>query len=281
VKSARVIAVTVTVAAAILLLGACDRERVLTFGLPTIIGTAVYDTTYHGNRTLVYADVENTRLLPIVTANSESLEVEGFSSGGEHMWSSSWQKETKLKAGDTCVLRVYQSEGTAESEKLVIPERPRITSPADTFVLEQGHSLELAWTGTAGIDRYEINLQMQYEYTDTSHYSSYFYLDTTFTMPGTATDFTLPASFIFPPDVDTLHYGDGTVHIQAVCGPNIGHECKGNVTGHGGGYFLASSEDYGSFAIGEFWRAARPRPRTPAEQARRMVERFKKEMDSR
>lgn len=278
-KGARV--VVVIVAAVILLPGACDRKTVLTFGLPTIIGTAVYDTTGHGNRTLVYADVENTRLLPVVAANGESLDVEGYSSNGEYMWSSSWQKETRIESGDTCVLYVYQSDGTAESDKLVIPGKPRITSPDSNFVLEQDHPLALAWTGTAGIDRYEIEFEIEYDYYDTAGDYHYFYLDTTVVLPGTTTDFTLPASSIFPSYVDSVYYGYGSVDIQAVCGPCVGHECKGNVKGHGAGYFLASSGDYGSFAIGEYWRAARPRPRTPLEQARRMVERFKKQMDSR
>jgi hypothetical protein len=271
--------IVVTVAAVVLLLGACDRKTVLTFGLPTIIGAAVYDTTSHGNRTFVYADVENTRLLPIVAANNESLDVGGYSSDGEYMWSSSWRKETKLKPGDTCVLYVYQSDGTAESNELVVPERPRITSPDSNFVLEQGHPLALAWTGTAGIDRYEIEFQIEYSYYDTSHHYRYFSLDTTAVLPGATADVTLPASSIFPSYVDSVYYGDVSVYIQAVCGPCIGHECKGNVKGHGAGYFLASSEDYGSFAIGDYWRAARPRPRSPIEQSRRMVERFKKEMN--
>jgi hypothetical protein len=278
-KSARVIAVTV--AAVILLLGACDRKVVLTFGLPTIIGTAVYDTTALGNRTLVYAEVSNTRLLPVVAANSESLDVGSFSSSGEYMWSSIWQKQTRLESGDTCVLRVYQSDGSAESDRLVIPDKPHITSPDSNFVLEQGRPLALAWTGTAGTDRYEIELNLEYYYLDSSQAQHSFYLDTTVVLPGTTTSFALPASTIFPSYVDFVYSGQVYFYVYAVCGPCIGHECKGNVKGHGGGYFLASSEDYGAYAIGDSWRAARPRPRTPIEQARRMVERFKKEMDSR
>ena len=277
-KSARI--VLVTVAAAILLLGSCDRKVVLTFGLPTIISTAVYDTTAHGNRTLVYVEVDNTRLLPVVAANSESLDVESYTSSGEYMWSSTWQKETKLKSGDTCVLHVYQSDGTAESDKLVIPDSPHITSPDTNFVLEQGRPLALTWTGTTGIDRYEIELHLEYYYQDSSQVHHTFSLDTTVVLPGATTDFALPASTIFPPYVDFVYYGDVYFYVYAVSGPCIGHECKGNVKGHGGGYFLASSEDYGAFAIGDSWRAARPRPRTPIEQARRMVERFKEGMDS-
>ena len=278
-KSARVI--VVIVAAAILALGACDRKVVLTFGLPTVIGTAVYDTTAHGNRTLVYAEVANTRLLPVVAANSESLDVENFSSSGEYMWSSIWEKETGLESGDTCVLHIYQSDGTAESDRLVIPDKPRITSPGSNFVLEQGRPLALAWTGTAGIDRYEIELHLEYYYYDSSQAHHSFYLDTTVVLPGTTTDFALPASTIFPSYVDFVYYGQVYFYVHAVCGPCIGHECKGNVKGHGGGYFLASSEDYGAYAIGDSLKAALPRPRTSIEQARRMVERLKQEMNSR
>lgn len=278
-KGARVI--VVTVAAVILLLGACDRKVVLTFGLPTIVGTAVNDTTGQENRTLVYADVDNTHMLPVVTANSESLDVSGYSSGGEYMWSSTWQKATKLEAGDTCVLHVYQSDGTAESDKLVIPRQPRITSPDTSFVLLKGNPLALAWTGTAGVDRYEIEFDIEYQYYDTSRYYHYFYLDTTAVLPGTTTDFTLPASTIFPSFVDSVYYGYVSVMVQAVSGPCVGRECKGNVKGHGMGYFLALGYDNAYIPIGDYWQAARPRPRTPIEQARRMVERFRKEMDSR
>ena len=268
-------------AAAVLLLAACDRKMVLTFGLPTIIGSAVNDSTDYGERTLIYADVENTHLLPVVAANSESLDVEDYSSSGEYMWSSYWQKETKLEAGDTCVLHVYQSDGAAESDKLVIPRQPRITSPDTSFVLLKGNPLALTWTGTAGIDRYEIEFDIQYEYYDTSQYYHDFALDTSFVLPGTTTDFTLPASSIFPSYVDSAYYGDVSVNVQAVSGPCVGHECKGNMKGHGEGYFLASSGDYASFPIGDYWRAERPRPRTAIEQARRMVERLKNEMDGR
>jgi len=71
------------------------------------------------------------------------------------------------------------------------------------------------------------------------------------------------------------------VYVSAVCGPLIGRESKGNITGHGLGYFLTSSEDGGYFYIGSSMRAAMPRPRqTPSERARNMVARLRQTLNN-
>jgi hypothetical protein len=277
VRNARTIVMTVA-AVIILLLGACDRKTVLTFGLPSIIGSAVYDSSSSGKTTAVYADVENTRLLPVVAINDESLDVEYYSSGGEYMWSSSWSKTSGLKPGDSCILYVYQSNGTARSEEQPIPQKPHITSPGSSFILKEDSSLSLAWTGTAGVDRYEISFDIQYEYGSSYNY---FYLDTTVVVPGTATNYILPAASIFPSNVDSVYYGYINISVEAVSGPCIGRECKCNITGNGAGYFLTSSADNGYVSINQLWLGTRRLPRTPLERAQRMVARFRAGLENR
>ena len=265
-------------AAVILLLGACDRKTVLTFGLPSIIGATVSDSSASGTETYAYVEVDGTRLLPVAAIGGETLDLQDYYSSGEYMWSSSWGKNTKLRPGDSCILRVYQSDGTAQSDKQTVPHSPHITSPDSNFVLQEDNSLTLTWVGTAGIDRYELAFGLQYDY---GHYNSY-YLDTTVVVPGTATSYTLPAAIIFPSYVDSVDYGYCHVYVTAVCGPLIGRESKGNITGHGLGYFLTSSQAVGYFDIGSAIRAAMPRPRqAPSERARNMVARLKQTLNNR
>jgi hypothetical protein len=276
VRSRRVI--VTTLAAVILLLGACDRKTVLTLGLPSIIGAAVSDSSSSGTQTYAYVEVDGTRLLPVVAINGETLDLRSYSSSGEYMWGSYWEKYTKLRPGDSSILYVYQSDGTAQSDQQTVPHSPHITSPDSNFVLQEDNSLTLTWAGTAGIDRYELAFQIQYDYGS----YSYFSLDTTIVVPGTATSYTLPAATVFPSYVDSVDYGYGYVYVQAVCGPRVGRESKGNITGHGLGYFLTLSEDEGHFYIGSAMRAAKPQPRqTLSERARDMVARFKQTLDNR
>ena len=264
-------------AAVILLLGACERKTVMTFGLPSIVGTLVSDSTSSGTQTYAYVEVDGTRLLPVVAVNGETLDVEYYSSSGEYMWSSQWQKYTQLKPGDSCILYVYQSDGTAQSNKHTVPYSPHITSPDSDFVLHEDYPLTLTWAGTAGVDRYELTFNIEYDY---GYYNSY-HLDTTIVVPGTATSYTLPAATIFPSHVDSVDNGYGYASVQAVSGPLVGRESKGNITGHGLGYFLTSSEDDGYFYIGSSMGAAMPRPRqTPIERARNMVARLRQTLNN-
>ena len=269
--------IVATLAAVILLLGACDRKVVLTYGLPAVIGGVVSDSTSSGTQTYAYVEVDGTRLLPVVAINGETLDMGSYYGSGEYMWDSEWEKYTKLKPGDSCILYVYQSDGTARSNELTIPHCPRVTSPDSDFVLRGGNPLALTWTGTAGIDRYELAFDISYEYGN----FNYFYLDTTIILPGTAASYTLPAATVFPPYVDSIGYGSCDVSVRAISGPRVGRESKGNITGHGAGYFLTVSEDASSFYIGDKARAAMTRPRlTPSERARNMVAQLKQTLDS-
>ena len=263
-------------AAVILLLGACDRKTVLTYGLPSIVGAAVSDSSASGTETYAYVEVDGTRLLPVAAIGGDTLDLQDYYSNGEYMWSSSWGKNTKLRPGDSCILYVYQSDGTAQSDKQTVPHSPHITSPDSNFVLQEDNSLTLTWVGTAGIDRYELTFNIEYDY---GYYHSYS-LDTTVVVPGTTTSYTLPAATIFPPHVDSVDNGYCHVYVTAVCGPLIGRESKGNITGRGLGYFLTSSQDGGYFYIGSAMQPAMPRPQpTLSERARDMVARFKRALN--
>ena len=268
-KSASTCALLAT--AALLFSTGCDKKVISTMGLPSIIGTVSVDSG-PGDRTIsAYVGVDGTRLLPVTAINKETLELSDYSTPGEYGWSSSWRgSDLHLSPGDPCVLHVFQSNGEAHTDTEVVPNLPRITTPETSFSLREDQSLDVAWVGTPGVDRYQIEFRIDYDY----HRYNTFSLDTTITLPAGSTSYTLPGSVIFPAYVDSLEFGYCYITVTAEAGPDVGHECDGNVKGNGCGYFFAVSTAGSRCLIGSPDAIACPKPPAPTSQtARQFVER--------
>jgi len=242
----RILLSTILVVTALLLSSNCNQKTALTFGLPSITGVAEYYAATPSDPAHVEADVEvdGTRLVPVVAINNDTLDLDGFSGQGEYMWASQWSDaKVKVAADAKYQLNVYQSDGTATSDKLALPAALTITSPADTSRLARGSALTVSWSGGSGVDRFEVFVYIDYEYLNSNGYYDYFYLDTTIRVGGSTTSITIPAATIFPPDVDTVEYGSGQISVSAEAGPDIGHTSSGNIHGNGLGYFWTRAGD--------------------------------------
>jgi len=264
---------------ALVISAGCNQKTVLTFGKPSVIGViAVSEDTVAGAE----VEVGGSRLLPVVAVNSETLDLEGFSAAGEYLWNSSWEKEElRLGPGNKCLLHVYQSDGEAKSDSVVIPPPPHITEPAEGFVLLKGNPLTVTWATTPGVTQYHLEIDLDYSYYDTTGYYESFSLDTSWYLPGTAGSVTLAAATIFPADVDSVLYGDGEIFLSVEAGPRLGHESTGNIKGNGCGYFWteAYAEDYFDIGSEGTGNSSRSRPK-PADVARRLLNSKKAELES-
>jgi len=260
-------------AAALLLSNSgCDRKVIMTVGLPSIIGAVLVDSGAGGVNTQAHVDVDGTRLLPVVAVNNDTLTLRDYGSTGEYMWTSSWQGfELRLAPGDPCALHVYQSDGEATTDTVVIPHLPKVVSPDTNFVLGKNQSLSVAWVATEGVDRYELAFDVHYRY----YHGGYttFSMDTTVLVPAGTSTYTLPGAAIFPSDVDSLIEGYCIITVTAETGPNIGSESKGNVNGKGCGYFFASGTQESWCFIGGYPSMDVPCPRLARPTAEQLVER--------
>jgi hypothetical protein len=220
----------------------CDKKTTVSYGLPAISGMITWHKA-HGT-TAAHAEaavtVDGTRLVPVVAINTDTLDLTNYSGSGEYMWNSEWEKyNVNVGASQQCQLQVYQSDGNASSPKLPLPAGFSLTAPADSSRLVKGNPLVITWPPVADVDRYLVEVYVYYVYNNYDHFT----FDTTIIAGKTATSMTLPASTIFPSPVDTVLWGNGSVTVDAEAGPDIGRECKGNISGNGIGYFLTSSAD--------------------------------------
>lgn len=255
--------------ALLLLSSGCDKKVVMTDGLPSIIGTVVADSGSSGVTTQAQVSVDGTRLIPVVAISSDTLELAGYNSSGEYMWTSEWQgANLHLVPGDSCKLHVYQSNGEATTDEMVIPHMPIVTAPDTGFVLKQHQSLTVNWVATEGVDRYNVEFYLHYYY----KHGTYFSMDTTIVAPAGTSSYTLPDTVVFPSYVDSVSYGSCRITITAETGPNIGFESNGNIKGKGCGYFFTTASAESQCSIGSHYSEVESRPR-PEHRARLLLAR--------
>lgn len=260
---------------AILFLG-CHQKTVFTSGKPSVIGVVTVDED-----SIVGTEVEvsGSRLLPVVAINDETLALQNFHSSGEYGWYSSWKKAPlRLNPGNRCILNVYQSDGDAQSDSLVIPLPPAITFPTESFLLQKGNSLPIRWTITSGLTQCYLKIYLEYYYYDTAGDYNYFSLDTSLYLPGDVNSFTLPSVAIFPAQVNQVLYGGGEIYLELEAGPRMGREVKGNIKGNGCGYFWTISTNRCWFDVGEGVAQATVRKLTVPELTKGFLERRMEEM---
>jgi hypothetical protein len=232
--------------ASLLFVAGCSTKTTLTLGLPAINGVVVYLKASGAQPARTEADVtvDGTRLVPVVAINSDTVDLINYSGEGEYMWSSTWRSDNlNVLPGKECQLKVFQSDGEASSPKLMLPAGFSITAPAESSRLARGSPLTITWPAVTGIDRYEVTVTIDYSYYDTSHYFQHFALDTSFAVSKDTLAVTFAAGTVFPPDVDSVRSGYGSISVTAEAGPNIGHESKGNISGNGIGYFWTRTSD--------------------------------------
>ncbi len=256
-KSKYIVVILCLLSVVFLLSPGC-KEKPPTTGKPVVLGVIVVgggalltsDSTVTGQ-----VEIDGSKSLPVVTINSESLNLTNYytnynSFADVHLWYSEWRKDQLgVALGKKCALNVSQLGGDASSDSVVVPYPLTFTSPGDTFTLKAGNPLPIAWSGTTGIDRYSLTINIDYYYRDTAHQYDYFSLDTTLYLPGTITSFTLPATTIFPAYVDTVFSGDGRIELGAESGCHEGEDPKGNIKGNGYGYFWTYTYTYRTFDI--------------------------------
>lgn len=214
--------------------GCCTNPAAVDYGKPAIFGS-VARGYYDGKKTLANINVSGTRLLPVVTIDSDTLELIYYSFHFEYLWKSQWHGYVSAAPGRECELVVDQSNGMANATT-TLPGDFVIIQPDDLHI---GDDLDIAWTNSAGAERYEVYIHVDYSYIDTSGGWELLWYDTSFCT--TDTTFTVGKVRLFPDDVDSIMSGDGVVEVQAECGPWIGHGTEGNVEGYGCGYFLATN----------------------------------------
>jgi len=230
----------------VLFAGAACRPAGTNYGLSTIIGTLTHTVTAGRESTAATVTVTGSKLIPVVAISRDTLALMSYDVSGEYLWNSTWRgAHLGILPDSYCVLHVYQSDGEAHSGRQVLPAQPTIISPDSGATLTQNSDFNASWDSVGNIDRYEVNVHLSYTYNDFQH----FLLDTTITLPETSFTLTIPAGRIFPPDVDSVNSGAGSITVTAETGPNLGKELNGNISGNGIGYFWTRSSDYRSFNI--------------------------------
>lgn len=256
-KSKYIVAILCLLSVIFLLSPGC-KQKPPTTGKPVVLGVIVV-----GGGALLTSDstvtaqveIDGSKSLPVVTINSESLYLSDYytyynSFADVYLWDSEWRKERLgVALGKKCVLNVSQLGGDASSDSVVVPLPITLTSPGGGFTLKAGNPLPIAWSGTTGIERYSLTINIDYYYRDTANQYRSFSLDTSLYLPGTITSFTLPATTIFPAYVDTVFWGDGMIELVAETGCKEGKNPEGNIKGNGYGYFWAYNYTYCTFDI--------------------------------
>lgn len=259
------------------------KPKSATSGKPEIMGIVIV-----GRDSVPAATVEvnYSKSLPVVAVNSETLSLSDYQCNynyfsDEQVWSSWWEKDPlELLPGKKCVLHIYQADGEAQTDSLMVPWPPVFTSPGGGFTLKGGTPLPIAWTSGTGVERYYLQIELYYSYRDTARNYRTFSLDTSMYLPGTVTSFTLPAANIFPLDVDSVLSGSGSIELQAEIGWKAGSNPKGNIKGNGYGYFWTYSDNYCNFGIGgsQLSGTSRTEPK-PGEIAKQVLARKKAELE--
>ncbi|HEX7321185.1 MAG TPA: hypothetical protein VF399_12625 [bacterium] len=172
--------------------------------------------------------------IPLVTLNDDTVHipldmyyvgVTSFDYNGEAPW---------LSTGAECRFKADYGEGSGEA-KDTIPAEFQISSPDPGYILTQGSNLSIAWGSSNGAQWYWLYVDISYYYMDNSGGFDDFDLELDTIIEGTS--FTLPASRLFPSDVDTVLYGSGYVDIEAYSGPKIVAGEEGNIKGSAVGFF--------------------------------------------
>lgn len=221
-----------------ILIHGCEKDPlIVSYGEPAIFAELVRNE--HGDETknLINISVGGTRLIPVVTLNNDTLELDSYRRN-EISYYSRFRGNVSVAPGDECNLIVYHNQGQA-SATINLPGDFEITSPGEDDTLHQDEDLDVAWSTSEGAERYKSDFSLYYSYIDTAGALNTYRLDTTF---YTTTGFAIPKEKIFPPEVDSVEYGSGSIYVYSEAGPCIGHTTKGNISGEGVGYFTAYNQ---------------------------------------
>lgn len=222
------------------LISGCEKAPlIMSYGEPAIFAELRRSEQKEQTiQNIINVSVGGTRLVPVVSINNDTLELEHYQRDDYAYLISEFRGNLSVNPGDECKLVVYHDEGEA-SATITLPGNFEITSPEEDSTLHQNEDLPVSWSPSEGAERYKSDINLSYHYVDTSEESNSFSLDTTF---YTTTNITIPKERIFPPDVDSVEYGSGNISIYSESGPWIGHTTEGNVFGEGVGYFIASNK---------------------------------------
>jgi hypothetical protein len=232
------------------LISGCEKDPlIMSYGEPAIFAELRRSKQKEQIiQNIINVSVGGTRLVPVVSINNDTLELEHYQRDDYAYLISEFRGILSVNPGDECELVVYHDEGEA-SATITLPGNFEITSPEEDSVLHQNKDFPVSWSSSEGAERYKLNIDLSYYYIDTSGTLTRFNLDTSF---YTTTNITIPKERLFPPEVDSVDGGFGNISIYSESGPCIGHTIKGNVSGEGVGYFTAYNQtpERTYFAIG-------------------------------
>jgi hypothetical protein len=180
--------------------------------------------------------VSNISSIPTVKLNQDFIEFRNFYSGRSYYWDTL----RTITEGDEVQLTISnQSEASATVR---IPQQFRIQSPDpdSTFILLPHSHFTSSWTASGFSDYYYAYFYLNYSYLPSGGGTSkyfYFEMDTILS----ATSITIPASKLFPADIDSIIGSYGYFNIGAVNGPRLEVGEQGNITGDGIGFFFGKS----------------------------------------
>lgn len=192
-----------------------------------------YSDSLNAEGTVEGYKYDGFKMIPVALLNDDTLPMENLQLT---ITDFSYSVPRKLiNLGNQYKLKVDYGEGTGNAAD-TMPGEFSITSPNLSFVLHKGNDLNVTWGQSTGANWYWLHISLYYYYGSWGSFD--FELDTI--IKGTS--FALSASRIFPPYVDSIDYGYGSVNIEAYSGPELKPGRKGNFKGDAVGFFWCTYE---------------------------------------
>ncbi len=240
----------------------------------SIIGSVYFSWNYYYDSLTKECYIEGYKYngfnaIPLITINTDTLPLDysAFSPTGFEYEGSI----TNLDDGDECKLKVDYGEGKGEATDTV-PGEFKITKPDTNTVLHKGNSLLIEWESSKGAQWYWLTAYISYDYLDNNGNWEEFEYELDTMIEGTS--YTISASTLFPSDVDSVLWGDGIVHVEAVNGPKSEPGVKGNIKGNAVGFFwCAYAPKFVWFSVEQL--AQRPKEDYGAQIRKRHLEALK------
>lgn len=193
-----------------------------------------YDYSLEYQRFVQVIDNRGLRMVPVVSLNDETLDVFYYS------WTEYRYEDTlEFAVNFPYRLRVEHYWGKA-SARVTMPGNFSIISPPEGYILDLDSTLCICWQPSAGAEWYQVDLEIDYEYRDSTGGED----DYTLTLDTVIKDtfLVIPRGKIFPANVMDVIEGDGSAMVIGGCGPAIEPGDKGNISGAGFGFFNALNE---------------------------------------
>jgi hypothetical protein len=181
--------------------------------------------------------VSNLSSIPTVKLNQSLITFRSLYGEGSYYWDTL----RTITKGNEVQLTVSGDQGVAGAV-VRVPQQFRIQSPNpdSTFILLPYSNFTSSWNASGFSNYYYAYFYLNYSYLPSGGGTSkyfYFQVDTILS----ATSITIPASRLFPADIDSIIGSYGYFSIGAVNGPRLEVGEQGNVTGDGIGFFFGKS----------------------------------------